>query len=123
MYPVICYFFLTGKTARDASLGFLQRVQQQQPNHPELNNPVNWRDSLKHFFAFGNAALDRIDAWCDRINLSQVDFNDRHILANQVASGRGAVLIVSHLGNMELCRAISIHQQKVKVNDGADQAR
>jgi len=25
-------------------------------------------------------------------------------------------LIVSHLGNIELCRAISIHQQKVKVN-------
>ena len=116
MYPVICYFFITGKTARDASLAFLHRVQQQQPNHPQLNRPVSWRDSLKHFFAFGNAALDRIDAWCDRINLAQVDFNDRHILANQVATGRGAVLIVSHLGNMELCRAISSHQQKVKVN-------
>ena len=116
MYPVIGYFFLTGASARQASMNFLARVQQQVPDHPDLHQPTQWRDSLNHFIAFGNAALDRIDAWCDRIKLNQVDFNDRHILANQVASGRGAVLIVSHLGNLELCRAISIHQQKVKVN-------
>ncbi|AZG74967.1 glycosyltransferase family 2 protein [Shewanella livingstonensis] len=116
MYPVICYFFLTGSTARHASLDFLRRVQQLQPHHPNLSRDINWRDSLKHFFAFGNAALDRIDAWCDRINLDQVDFDDRKILAAQADTGRGAVLIVSHLGNMELCRAISVHQHKVKVN-------
>lgn len=116
MYPVICYFFLTGKVTRDASLDFLRRVQVLEPQHPKLNRPVGWRDSLNHFLAFGNAALDRIDAWCDRIQLSQVDFPDRQVLAGQLESGKGAVLLVSHLGNLELCRAISIHQRKVKVN-------
>lgn len=116
MYPVICYFFLTGKVTREASLDFLRRVQTLEPQHPKLNQPVGWRDSLNHFLAFGNAALDRIDAWCDRIQLSQVDFPDRQVLADQLESGKGAVLLVSHLGNLELCRAISIHQRKVKVN-------
>ncbi|MGL6121783.1 MAG: glycosyltransferase family 2 protein [Shewanella sp.] len=116
MYPVICYFFLTGKVTRDASLDFLRRVQVLEPQHPQLNHNVGWRDSLNHFLAFGNAALDRIDAWCDRIQLSQVDFPDRQVLADQLESGKGAVLLVSHLGNLELCRAISIHQRKVKVN-------
>lgn len=116
MYPVICYFFLTGKVTREASLDFLRRVQMLEPQHPKLNRPVGWRDSLNHFLAFGNAALDRIDAWCDRIQLSQVDFPDRQVLAGQLESGKGAVLLVSHLGNLELCRAISIHQRKVKVN-------
>ncbi|MCP3128821.1 glycosyltransferase family 2 protein [Shewanella sp. KJ2020] len=116
MYPVICYFFLTGKVTRNASLDFLRRVQVLEPQHPKLNRPVGWRDSLNHFLAFGNAALDRIDAWCDRIQLSQVDFPDRQVLAGQLESGKGAVLLVSHLGNLELCRAISIHQRKVKVN-------
>jgi predicted LPLAT superfamily acyltransferase len=116
MYPVICYFFLTGKVTREASLDFLRRVQMLEPQHPKLNQPVGWRDSLNHFLAFGNAALDRIDAWCDRIQLSQVDFPDRQVLADQLESGKGAVLLVSHLGNLELCRAISIHQRKVKVN-------
>jgi predicted LPLAT superfamily acyltransferase len=116
MYPVICYFFLTGSAARRASMDFLSRVKKCEPHHPQLSTQLGWRDSLKHFFAFGNAALDRIDAWCDRITLTEVDFPNRQLLADQIASGKGAVLLVSHLGNLELCRAISIHQRKVKVN-------
>ncbi|MCT7941274.1 glycosyltransferase family 2 protein [Shewanella holmiensis] len=116
MYPVIGYFFLTGGSARKASMEFLQHVKQLNPLHTDLSAKLSWQDSLRHFIAFGNAALDRIDAWCDRITLSEVDFADRHLLADQIATGKGAVLLVSHLGNLELCRAISIHQQKVKVN-------
>ncbi|RTR36986.1 glycosyltransferase family 2 protein [Shewanella canadensis] len=116
MYPVIFYFFLTGRSAREASLTFLKQVKSYDPNQPQLQGNVGWRQSLKHFLAFGNAALDRIDAWCDRIQLSQVDFPNRALLADQLAAGQGAVLLVSHLGNLELCRAISVHQKRVKVN-------
>ncbi|WP_432280132.1 glycosyltransferase family 2 protein [Shewanella aestuarii] len=112
MYPVIGYFFLTGSTARKASIDFLQQVQ----NISDSTKKISWQDSLNHFLSFGNAALDRIDAWCDRIKLSEVDFADRQILAKQIETGKGAVLLVSHLGNLELCRAISIHQKRVKVN-------
>ncbi|QFU24827.1 glycosyltransferase family 2 protein [Shewanella eurypsychrophilus] len=116
MYPVILYFFLTGRTAREASKGFLTKVKAFDPQQTQLQGDISWRHSLKHFFAFGNAALDRIDAWCDRIQLSQVDFPNRAQLADQLEAGQGAVLLASHLGNLELCRAISIHQKKVKVN-------
>lgn len=116
MYPVIFYFFLTGRSTREASLTFLKQVKSYDPQQPQLQGNVDWRHSLKHFLAFGNAALDRIDAWCDRIQLSQVDFPDRALLADQLAAGQGAVLLVSHLGNLELCRAISVHQKRVKVN-------
>lgn len=116
MYPVICYFFVTGTTARTASKQFLAQVKTTQPNHPQLNDKLSWRDSLKHFFSFGNAALDRIDAWCDRIKLAEVDFPNRQLLTDQLETGKGAILLVSHIGNLELCRAISIHQRKVKVN-------
>ena len=116
MYPVILYFFLTGRNARNASLEFLNRVQAFDPENPQLQGDLGWKHGLKHFFGFGNAALDRIDAWCDRIQLSQVDFPNRALLADQLEAGQGAVLLVSHLGNLELCRAISVHQKKVKVN-------
>ena len=116
MYPVIAYFFMTGGAARKASIEFLERVQALEPNHPQLQPKVSWRHSLRHFLAFGNAALDRIDAWCDRIKLSEVDFPERALLADMLTRGQGGVLLVSHLGNLELCRAISIHQRKVKVN-------
>jgi predicted LPLAT superfamily acyltransferase len=116
MYPVIFYFFLTGRQAREASLAFLKQVKELEPEHPQLQDEIIWRHSLRHFIAFGNAALDRIDAWCDRIQLSQINFPNRELLADQLDAGQGAVLLVSHLGNLELCRAISIHQKRVKVN-------
>jgi len=116
MYPVIFYFFLTGHSARKASISFLKQVKSYAPDQPLLQGTVGWRQSLKHFLAFGNAALDRIDAWCDRIQLSEVDFPNRALLADQLEAGQGAVLLVSHLGNLELCRAISVHQKKVRVN-------
>ncbi|MEI6859808.1 MAG: glycosyltransferase [Shewanella sp.] len=116
MYPVILYFFLTGRNARKASLEFLNRVKASDPQHPQLQGELGWKHSLKHFFEFGNAALDRIDGWCDRIQLSQIDFPNRALLAKRLEAGQGAVLLASHLGNLELCRAISVHQKKVKVN-------
>ncbi|QSX33924.1 glycosyltransferase family 2 protein [Shewanella avicenniae] len=116
MYPVIGYFFISGKHARQASMDFLRRVKQLRPQHPQLIQQLSWRDGLKHFISFGNAALDRVDAWCDRITLSQVDFPGKDQLAAQLERGRGAVLLVSHIGNIELCRAISIHQRQIKVN-------
>ena len=67
---------------------FLQRVKQINPHHTDLAAKLSWRDSLRHFIAFGNAALDRIDAWCDRIKLSEVDFADRHLLADQIDTGK-----------------------------------
>ncbi|ACA88851.1 glycosyltransferase family 2 protein [Shewanella woodyi] len=116
MYPVIFYFFLTGRHAREASQTFLKQVKAFDPEHPQLQEEVSWRHSLKHFITFGNAALDRIDAWCDRIQLSQIEFPNRELLAEQLEAGQGAVLLVSHLGNLELCRAICINQKQVKVN-------
>jgi predicted LPLAT superfamily acyltransferase len=116
MYPIVLYFFLTGKASREASLDFLRRVKRLEPAHPQLGAEIGWRDSLRQFFAFGNAALDRFDAWCSRIKLTQVEFPDKAMLSDQLATGRGAVLLASHLGNIELCRAISIHRREIKVN-------
>ncbi|QSX37049.1 glycosyltransferase family 2 protein [Shewanella sedimentimangrovi] len=116
MYPVIGYFFLTGSAARQASQQFLNKVLAQDPKHPQLQPKVRWYHSFKHFIQFGNAALDRIDAWCQRSGMEQVDFPERQSLLDRLNSGKGAILLASHLGNPELCRAISVNQRKVTVN-------
>lgn len=116
MYPVICYFFVTGRQARLASQDFLQTVKQLEPNHPDLSTTLSWRDGLQHFLSFGHAALDRMDAWCNRIKLDQVEYPDRHLLLNLLEQKQGAVILVSHLGNIELCRAISVNQSPFKIN-------
>ncbi|WP_298771389.1 glycosyltransferase [uncultured Shewanella sp.] len=116
MYPVILYFFITGKTARQASIDFLQQVKLAYPDNSKLPSTPGWLESLQHFFSFGHAALDRLDAWCDRIPPEKIDFPESDVLATHMAQGQGAVLLVSHLGNLELCRAISVTHRNAKVN-------
>ena len=111
MYPVIGYFFLTGTKARVASHTFLKRAN---ANGSDIE--VSRLNSLKHFMRFGNAALDRIDAWCERISFSHVKFPNRQAFDKQIHTGKGAVLLASHLGNIELCRALSVRNPDIKVN-------
>lgn len=97
LYPVVAYFFLTSPRARAASRDYLRRVAAGEPG---------WRDSFRHMLAFAQAGLDKLAAWMGGIDPGSVDFPNRAILDAAVAAGRGAVLIGSHLGNLEMTRAL-----------------
>ncbi|RLV60526.1 glycosyltransferase family 2 protein [Parashewanella curva] len=114
MYPVIGYFFITGRQARKASLNFYQQVYEYHHCVSSFK-PSIWK-SLKHFLSFGDAALDRLDAWCDRIKLDEVIFPGRMEFDKLIRSNKGAVLLASHLGNIELCRALSVQNKNIKIN-------
>lgn len=105
LYPVMLYFVLFNRTARNASHTFLQRVHES--GSPALPQPPTWRDSFAHLRSFGEALLDKIAAWRGDIDDADVQFAQQAELQRIRASGRGALLIGSHLGNLELARALS----------------
>ena len=111
LYPVVGYFFLTGRRARAASLDFLRRVH----GRRGLAEP-RWRDSFRHMMAFGQSGLDKLAAWVGNLRLRDVDFPKRDEVDRLVASGRGAVLIGSHLGNLEMSRAFAVSERRATVN-------
>jgi predicted LPLAT superfamily acyltransferase len=113
LYPVVGYFFLTGKAARTASHDFLRRVGKMRADgRPE---PA-WRDSFRHMLAFGQSGLDKLAAWMGRIDYARVDFSNRSELDRLSASGQGALLIGSHLGNIEMMRALASKYRLATVN-------
>ena len=111
LYPVVGYFFLTGRRARTASLDYLRRVHR-------LNGLAapGWRDSFRHMLAFGQSGLDKLAAWLGELNGRHVDFPARAEFERLAASGRGAVLIGAHLGNLEMTRALAVSERRVAVN-------
>jgi predicted LPLAT superfamily acyltransferase len=111
LYPVVAYFFVTGRKARTASLAFLARVHRQRGMAPPT-----WRDSFRHMLAFGLSGLDKLAAWLGKGGIRDVDFPNRDEVDRLVASGRGAVLIGSHLGNLEMMRALAVSERKATVN-------
>lgn len=112
LYPVVGYFFLTGRKARTASLDYLGRIAKIRASDCR----PGWAQSFRHMLAFGEAGLDKLAAWADPERLVPVDFPERAEFERLVASKRGAVLIGSHLGNLEMSRALAVSDARVPVN-------
>jgi len=109
---IVLYFFLFNRSARQASRDFLQRVYQD-PRQTALLRKPGLADSYRHFYNFSDAIVDRIAAWSGDISVSEVDFPDREKLRN---CSRGIVVLTSHLGNADMCRALCEHANGKKIN-------
>lgn len=110
---VVLYYWLTNPTARRASLEYLRRMETQAP---KSGVRAGVGDSLAHFRAFGLTLIDKLGAWRGDIGPERVDVIDRSPLLRVLEEGRGAVLISAHIGNMEVCRAISRLHPAVRLN-------
>ncbi len=114
--PVIFYFFLFSGEASRASRSFLTRAYKTAAGREALGRAPGWRDSFWHFYAFGQAILDKIAAWRGDIDPSDVEFENDEIFERLLDEGRGALLVASHLGNMEVCRALGQKHRHIRMN-------
>lgn len=103
LFPVIGYYYLTRKQARLASQQFLQRLSS---IYPEI--PVH--SSFRHFLMFGEILLDKLLVWTGLINITHVRFKSDGFFEQAIQQNQGGVIVVSHLGNTEVCSALA-HQQ------------
>ena len=114
LWPVIVYYFQTNQRARQASLEYLERVYRTGSEHPEMAAKPGPRTVFKHFLEFGYFNLDRIASWFGAVKLTDLDFVQKDEFLSFVESGKGALLISSHLGNIEMCRALITQYPQVK---------
>ncbi|MDO9139468.1 MAG: hypothetical protein Q7U38_03985 [Methylobacter sp.] len=113
LYPVVSYYWLANKPGRTASQAYLKRVAMFSPAS-DLSG--NLRDSYRHFISFANAIIDKLAAWSGALSLDDVDYHGRDALLAQIQSGRGAILLGSHLGNLEVCRMIADLDNAIPIN-------
>jgi predicted LPLAT superfamily acyltransferase len=97
--PIVLYFYVVvaGAEQRQASLTFLTRA---------LGRPATFWEGYRHFLSFAHRALDTFVAWTGGIALDAVDVPDRTILSEAMNDSRGAVIVVAHMGNLDLARAV-----------------
>lgn len=114
--PVIAYFFLTGRKARQASMQYLQRLHASSGESSPFKQPPTWRHSLQHFWQFGLSALEKTDAWIGKVSNHAIQNCGTTLFQDLEDSPRGGVLIGSHLGNLEVARAIASRTYKKRMN-------
>lgn len=101
--PVILYFVLTGRAARRASYEYLQRMR---------GRPAHWWNVFEHFYCFATTILDRVYLLKGEFGHFDVTVHGREILDRQIESGKGCILLGSHLGSFEVLRTIGVTQKE-----------
>nr|WP_298413053.1 glycosyl transferase [uncultured Halomonas sp.] len=102
--PVIVYYYLGQALPRRASRRYLERIW---PLHAGHAPRQPWWLGLKHFMAFGQSLMDKVDAWSGMSMGVKLTPEHRACLDQAIRSGRGGLMLVSHIGNLEICSAIS----------------
>lgn len=115
LYPVIGYFWLSGRRQRRASQDYLMRIARvAQARQVTLPYRLN---SFRHFMRFGDAMLSKLATWQGDTQLGRdAVLVDQARCEAQIASGKGTLIIGSHLGDIESCRALGELNNRIKVN-------
>lgn len=116
LYPVMAYFFIVGRDTRRHSQEFLSRAYAFDPeSSPFQRSPSLWL-SFQHLLSFGNSLIDKIASWLGKVPAHAIEFKNRPLFLDAVKEQRGGIILASHIGNMELCRAMGQNKHKMKLN-------
>jgi len=108
LYPITLYFLLTAATARRASRAFLRQVLGREPGY---------RHIFRHLHCFAATILDRVYLLTGQTERFDIRIHGGQIVFDQIASGRGCILLGSHLGSFEVLRVlgVTLHRFPLKV--------
>lgn len=116
MQPVVAaivfYFYCFSPRARRSVAEYQQRLRAAGCGQAlPARRPV-----YGQFLAFAEAILDKLDVWQGRLTVQHVTLSDPDGLHAQMSRGRGQILVGSHLGNLEVCRALIERDGRLKLN-------
>lgn len=115
LYPIVLYYFLTDRAQRKVSLDYLRQLN-------IFNNKSIFRkqpgllEVYKHFYSFGKINADKIPVWSNSIKSDQINFPNQHLLDKIESSKKGAVFLLSHMGNIDMGRALSINHSNTPIS-------
>lgn len=112
LYPVVIYLYFSGGASKQASYEYWQRIAKIKGTPAEVGHRI----CIKHFYSFAQSAFDKIDAWAGKITADDIIYSQDHPLAELEKKKQGAIFIGSHLGNLEVCRALGHGKYQTRIN-------
>ncbi len=113
MAPATLWFVAARPVARRASIDYLRRVGVLPAGAGRLRA---WMGAVRHFSSFAETVLDKALVWGGGLDVSRapVEVDPRFDAA--VRAGRGGVLLVAHVGNLEALRAFGRRLPGLRLN-------
>jgi predicted LPLAT superfamily acyltransferase len=99
LYPISVYFLITARGARRASYEFLRRARRRS---------AHWWHVFQHFHCFATTILDRVYLLRGEFERFRITVHGRELLHREIQTGRGGILLGSHLGSFEVLRTLGV---------------
>ncbi len=102
LFPAIGYFYLFRREARLASKQYLLQIRSFLPADRHVSLSPFW-----HFLMFGEILMDKLLVWMGHIHRDDIVFENPDTIEKIENSRTGGIIVVSHLGNFEVCSALA----------------
>jgi predicted LPLAT superfamily acyltransferase len=102
LYPITFYFVVTARAARQTSYEYLKQMR---------GESAHWWNVFRHFHCFAATILDRVYLLRGEFERFDVVLHGKEILHRRMETGRGCILLGSHLGSFEVLRTLGVMQR------------
>ncbi len=104
IYPVTFFYYIFAKKARRACVVYQKQLRDFTGRKipPRIS-------AYKQMLSFSLCVLEKMEGWLGKIKFDRIQYQNDDIssILGLLKEGKGAMLITSHLGNMELLRSLS----------------
>ena len=112
LYPVVFFWWLGSGPARRASLDYLRRLHASDSVFPR---EPGMRESLRHFFLFGETLLDKMLAIGGRYPRERLSFEGQQAMLAASQAGQGGIIVTAHMGCLELMQMSARWREGLRV--------
>jgi predicted LPLAT superfamily acyltransferase len=106
LYGIVLYFFLFAPSARRHARRYLRLA---------LGRTPTARDRFRHLLYFSTTIHDRVFLINEREHVFDISVGGASLMREQLARGRGAFLMGSHMGSFEVVSSVGRRQQGLSV--------
>lgn len=110
IFPISVFYWIFAKTARKSA------VQYQKQLREFTGRKIPKRiSSYRQIVSFALCIIEKMEGWLGKIKFNRIQYQNDDIddILNLLREGKGALLITSHLGNMELLRSLSDYNEQL----------
>ena len=111
--PIVLHLFVWGRSARQAAVDFQRQIMTLQGR--KSSSVRLYLRALRQFWEFGVSIVEKVISWREGIPLEKFTWVGRDEVKRHLATGKGAVFMGAHVGNIEVLRALGETRQ-VMVN-------
>lgn len=112
-WPASWYFIAARPVARRASIDYQRRLGVLAPGAGQWQA---WRAAARHVRRFADVLLDKALAWTGGIELAGIQRDVDPRFDAVVAENRGGILVVAHLGNLEVLRRLGERAKALRLH-------